>query len=94
MWHPHPDDLSPEKASTAAHKARLHTDEAPLKMFHRYYDRHLDNCEGYVKLAEYVLFAASGRQGFAYSPKWSWPLPGHPDAMKMCCRHGYFHTSA
>jgi hypothetical protein len=22
----------------------------------------------------------------------SWPLPGHPEAMKMNCRQGYFHT--
>ena len=23
-----------------------------------------------------------------------WPGKGHPDAMKMRCRQGYFHTSA
>jgi hypothetical protein len=22
-----------------------------------------------------------------------WPLAGHPEAMKMSCRQGYFHTS-
>jgi hypothetical protein len=50
VWHPHPDDdVSPGSASTGAPRAQS---DAPLKMFHRYYDRYLDNYEGYVKLAE------------------------------------------
>lgn len=49
VWHPHPDDdVSPGSASTGQPRARS---DAPLKMFHRYYDRYLDNYEGYVKLA-------------------------------------------
>jgi hypothetical protein len=27
-------------------------------------------------------------------PSDPWPLPGHPEAMKMSCRRDYFHTSA
>src|SRR5215218_151355 len=27
-------------------------------------------------------------------PSDPWPLPGHPEAMKMGCRRVYFHTSA
>jgi hypothetical protein len=27
-------------------------------------------------------------------PSDPWPLPSHPEAMKMSCRRGYFHTSA
>ena len=27
-------------------------------------------------------------------PSDPWPLPGHPEAMKMSRRQGYFHTSA
>jgi hypothetical protein len=51
VWHPHPDDdVSPERGSTGQTPA--HSDAAPLKMFHRYYDRYLDNYEGYVKLAQ------------------------------------------
>ena len=50
VWHPHPDDdVSPERGSTR--QTRVQSD-APLKMFHRYYDRYLDNYQGYVKLAE------------------------------------------
>src|SRR5215203_1097601 len=26
-------------------------------------------------------------------PSDPWPLPGHPEAMKMSCRRDYFHTS-
>src|SRR5215204_1570632 len=26
-------------------------------------------------------------------PSVPWPLPGHPEAMKMSCRRDYFHTS-
>jgi hypothetical protein len=51
VWHPHPDDdVSP--ASVPTGQPPPHTDAAPLKMFHRYYDRYLDNYEGYVRLAE------------------------------------------
>ena len=50
VWHPHPDDdVNPGSASTGQEDAQS---DAPLKMFHRYYDRYLDNYEGYVKLAE------------------------------------------
>ena len=50
VWHPHPDDdVSPGSASPRQTGAQS---DAPLKMFHRYYDRYLDNYEGYVKLAE------------------------------------------
>ncbi len=50
VWHPHPDDdVNPGSASTGQEDAQ---GDAPLKMFHRYYDRYLDNYEGYVKLAE------------------------------------------
>ena len=50
VWHPHPDDdVNPGSASTGQEGAQS---DAPLKMFHRYYDRYLDNYEGYVKLAE------------------------------------------
>jgi hypothetical protein len=50
VWHAHPDDdVSPGKAP--AGRARVQGD-APLKMFHTYYDRYLQNYEGYVKLAE------------------------------------------
>ena len=50
VWHPHPDDDVSPGRSTTGH-ARVQSD-APLKMFHRYYDRYLDNYQGYVKLAE------------------------------------------
>jgi hypothetical protein len=50
VWHPHPDDdVNPGSASMRQEGAQ---GDAPLKMFHRYYDRYLDNYEGYVKLAE------------------------------------------
>ena len=50
VWHPHPDDdVNPGSASMGQEGAQS---DAPLKMFHRYYDRYLDNYEGYVKLAE------------------------------------------
>jgi hypothetical protein len=50
VWHPHPDDdVSPGSASTGQRGVQS---DAPLKMFHRYYDRYLDNYECYVKLAE------------------------------------------
>ena len=50
VWHPHPDDdVNPGSVSAGQAPARS---DAPLKMFHRYYDRYLDNYEGYVKLAE------------------------------------------
>jgi hypothetical protein len=50
VWHPHPDDdVNPGSASTGQAAAQS---DAPLKMFHRYYDRYLDNYEGYVKLAQ------------------------------------------
>jgi hypothetical protein len=50
VWHAHPDDdVSPGKAS--AGQTRVQRD-APLKMFQTYYDRYLQNYEGYVKLAE------------------------------------------
>lgn len=49
VWHPHLDDVSPGRASTG--RTRVQSD-APLKMFHRYYDRYLDNYQGYVKLDE------------------------------------------
>ena len=50
VWHPHPDDdVNPGSVSTGQEGAQS---DAPLKMFHRYYDRYLDNYEGYVKLAE------------------------------------------
>jgi hypothetical protein len=49
VWHPHPDDdVNPGSASTGQEGAQS---DAPLKMFHKYYDRYLDNYEGYVKLA-------------------------------------------
>lgn len=50
VWHPHPDDdVNPGKASTGQTGIQS---VAPLKMFHRYYDRYLDNYEGYVKLVQ------------------------------------------
>jgi hypothetical protein len=50
VWHAHPDDdVSPGKAP--AGQTRVQGD-APLKMFHTYYDRYLQNYEGYVKLAQ------------------------------------------
>ena len=50
VWHPHPDDdVNPGSASAGQAAAQS---DAPLRMFHRYYDRYLDNYEGYVKLAE------------------------------------------
>jgi hypothetical protein len=50
VWHPHPDDdVNPGSASTGQAGAQS---DAPLKMFHKYYDRYLDNYEGYVKLAQ------------------------------------------
>ena len=52
VWHAHPDDdVSPGSASAGQEGAQSDA-AAPLKMFHRYYDRYLDNYEGYVKLAE------------------------------------------
>jgi hypothetical protein len=49
VWHPHPDDdVNPGSATTVQEGAQS---DAPLKMFHKYYDRYLDNYEGYVKLA-------------------------------------------
>ncbi len=36
----------------------------------------------------------SGSELALFHPSGSWPfLPGHPDAMKMRCHQGYFHTS-
>ncbi len=50
VWHPHPDDdVNPGSPSMGQAAAQS---DAPLKMFHRYYDRYLDNYEGYVKLAQ------------------------------------------
>jgi hypothetical protein len=45
------------------------------------------------------LLAADKSKGLAsclalIHPSVPWPLPGHPEAMKMSCYHGYFHTSA
>ncbi len=46
VWQPHPDDdVSP------ARQTPLPGGDTPLRMFHTYYDRYLDNYEGYVKLA-------------------------------------------
>src|SRR3712207_3890044 len=51
VCHPHPDDdVNPGNISSAG-RAPAQSD-APLKMFQRYYDRYLDNYEGYVKLAQ------------------------------------------
>jgi hypothetical protein len=71
VWHPHPDDdVSPERGSTG--QTHVQSD-APLKMFHRYYDRYLDNYEGYVKLAERLyLMRDKGevRAGSAAEQEW------------------------
>jgi hypothetical protein len=32
-------------------------------------------------------------RGRSIHPSDPWPLPGHPEAMKMSCRQGYFHIS-
>src|SRR5918994_3630840 len=40
------------------------------------------------------LLAASAHPLVLIHPSVPWPLPGHPEAMKMGCPQGYFHTSA
>jgi len=53
VWHPHPDDdVSPGRASAGA--ARASSDDAPIEMFRRHYDKYLENYEGYVKLAQRI----------------------------------------
>lgn len=50
VWHPHPDDdVSPGKTLAGREEG---SGGSPVRMFHVFYDRYLDNYEGYVKLAE------------------------------------------
>jgi hypothetical protein len=52
VWRPHPDDdIKP--GSTLAGRARA-SGGFPIRMFRVFYDRYLDNYEGYVKLAERI----------------------------------------
>src|SRR5215204_267109 len=83
VWHAHPDDdVSPGKAP--AGRTRVQGD-APLKMFHTYYDRYLQNYEGYVKLAERLyLMRDSGEvpPGSAAEHEWEGKLRRANDGME------------
>lgn len=52
VWRPHPDD-DVKPGSTLAGQARA-SGGSPIRMFRVFYDRYLDNYEGYVKLAERI----------------------------------------
>ncbi len=71
VWHPHPDDdVNPGNISAGQAPAQS---DAPLKMFHRYYDRYLDNYEGYVKLAERLyLVRDRGEVPPGSAAEWEW----------------------
>ena len=83
VWHPHPDDdVSPGSASAGQPGVQS---DAPLKMFHRYYDRYLDNYEGYVKLAERLyLMREKGEveAGSAAEREWEEKLRRANDGIK------------
>lgn len=69
VYHPHPDDdVTPVNPSPG--KA---PEDSPVQMFRVFYDRYLDNYEGYVKLAGRLLRAREGSD----------VVPGSPEAWKL-----------